>query len=124
MKVREHLQLQLVLARQVRWLVMVALAAALVWLYPDHSPGTLRRLWMFAAVLLYLWLLGALVGALLNVPMARPRCPRCANRLTLGATTTSCPSCNVSLDARVRRDWPYPWLPHSWSLRTGDLEHL
>jgi hypothetical protein len=129
MSVREHLQFQLDVACHLRWLLMFVLAAALVWAYPEHSLSVFKRLWMFAAILLYLWLLGALVGTLLGAPMARPRCPRCASRLTFGPRVTSCPSCNVSFDARVRRDWPHTstsrslWLTRSLNLRVGPPGH-
>lgn len=121
----EHLQLQMGIACHLRWLLMVVLAAALVWMYPEHAVSMFQRLWMFAAVLLYLWLLGALLGTLLGAPMARPRCPRCAGKLALRPGVTSCPSCNVSFDAMVQRDWPCtsttrsPWLTRSLSLRMG-----
>jgi hypothetical protein len=129
MSVKEHLELQLGVACHLRWILMAVFAAVLVWLYPEHSLSMLKRLWMFAAVLLYLWLLGALVGTLLGAPMARPRCPRCASKLTLGPSVTSCPSCNVSFDAKIQRDWPYTspsrstWLTRSLSLRVGHLGH-
>lgn len=125
MTVREHVQLQLGVASHVRWLVIAVLAAVLVWLYPEHSVSLFKRLWMFGAFLLYFWFLGAVLGTLLGVPMARPRCPRCAGKLTLGPTVTSCPNCNVSFDAMVQRGWPHTsatrsrWLVRSLSLRMG-----
>jgi hypothetical protein len=129
MSVREHLELQLGVACHLRWLLMGVFAAVLVWLYPEHSVSVFKRLWMFAAVLLYLWLLGALAGTLLGAPMARPRCPRCAGKLTLRPGVTSCPSCHVSFDAKIQRDWSYTaaarstWLARSLSLRMGHLGH-
>ena len=128
MSVREHLELQLGIERHLRWLLMAIFAAVLVWLYPEHSVSMFKRLWMFAAVLLYLWLLGALAGALLGAPMARPRCPRCASKLTLRPGVTFCPSCYVSFDARIQRDWSYTptrstWLARSLSLHIGHLGH-
>jgi len=115
MSVREQLLLQLTVARRLRWLLMVVLAAVLVWLYPEHSQSVFKRLWMFGAFLLYFWFLGAVVGTLLDVPMARPRCPRCASKLTLGPGVTYCPNCNVSFDAEIQRGWPHtsPWLTRS-----------
>jgi hypothetical protein len=129
MSVREHLELQLGVACHLRWLLMAIFAAVLVWLYPEHSVSLFKRLWMFAAVLLYLWLLGALAGTLLGAPMARPRCPRCASKLILRPGVTSCPSCHVSFDAKIQRDWSYTapirstWLARSLSLRMGHLGH-
>ena len=128
MSVREHLQRQLDVACRVRWFLMIVLAAVLVWLYPEHSVSMFKRLWMFAAVLLYLWLLAALAGTLLGAPMARPRCPRCASKLTLRPGVTFCPSCYVSFDARIQRDWSYTptrstWLARSLSLHIGHLGH-
>jgi hypothetical protein len=126
MSVREHLQLQLGVACHLRWLLMAIFAAVLVWFYPEHSVSMFKRLWMFAAVLLYLWLLGAVAGTLLGAPMAR--CPRCASKLTLRPGVTSCPSCYVSFDARIQRDWSYTptrstWLARSLSLHIGHLGH-
>ena len=106
MSVREHLLLQLTVARRLRWLLMGVLAAVLVWLYPEHSLSVFKRLWMFGAFLLYFWFLGAVVGTLLGVPMARPRCPRCASKLILGRGVTSCATCNVCFDAEIQRGWP------------------
>jgi len=123
MSVREHLLLQLTVARRLRWLLMVVLAAVLVWLYPEHSLGVFKRLWMFGAFLLYFWFLGAVVGTLLGVSMARHRCPLCAAKLTLGPRVTSCLVCGVSFDAKVQRRWPYTsitrtlWQAHSPSFR-------
>jgi hypothetical protein len=119
MSVREHLQLQLDVARRLRWLLLIVLAAALVCLYPDHSLNMFKRLWMFGAFMLYFWFLGVVVGTLLGVPMARPRCPRCASKLTLGPMVTACPNCRLSFDARVQRAWLHtsPWLTRSLSLR-------
>jgi hypothetical protein len=127
MSVRQHLQLQLHVACRLRWLLMIVLAAVLVWLYPEHPPSVLNRLWMFAAFLLYFWFFGAVVGTLLDAPMARPRCPRCASKLTLGPRVTCCPRCNVSFDAEVQRPWPYTaatrsWITRSPSSRMGRLE--
>ena len=123
MSVRQHLLLQLGVACRLRWFLMVVLAAALVWLYPEHSLSVFKRLWMFGAFLLYSWFLEAVVGTLLGVSMARPKCPRCASKLTLGPRVTSCPNCNVSFDATVQRAWPHtsPWLTRSLSLRMGHL---
>ncbi len=126
MSVREHLELQLGVACHLRWLLMAIFAAVLVWLYPEHSVSMFKRLWMFAAVLFYLWLLGAVAGTLLGAPMAR--CPRCASKLTLRPGVTSCPSCYVSFDARIQRDWSYTptrstWLARSLSLHMGHLGH-
>jgi hypothetical protein len=123
MSVRGYLLLQLTVARRLRWLLMVVLAAVLVWLYPEHSLSVFKRLWIFGAFLLYFWFLGAIVGTLLGVPMARPRCPRCASKLTLGPEVTSCPNCNVSFDAEIQRGWPQTsaWLTRSLSLRMGHL---
>ena len=126
MSVREHLELQLGVACHLRWLLMVIFAGVLVWLYPEHSVSMFKRLWMFAAVLFYLWLLGAVAGTLLGAPMAR--CPRCASKLTLRPGVTSCPSCYVSFDARIQRDWSYTptrstWLARSLSLHIGHLGH-
>ena len=127
MSVKEHLVLQLGVARTLRWLLMVVLAAVLVWLYPEHSLSVFKRVWMFGTFLLYYWFLGAVVGTLLGVPMARPRCPRCASKLTLGPGVASCPNCNVSFDAKVQRRWPYTsiirtlWQTHSPSFRRGEL---
>jgi len=126
MSVREHLQLQLGVACHLRWLLMAIFAAVLVWFYPEHSVSMFKRFWMFAAVLLYLWLLGAVAGTLLGAPMAR--CPRCASKLTLRPGVTSCPSCYVSFDARIQRDWSYTptrstWLARSLSLHIGHLGH-
>jgi hypothetical protein len=129
MNVREHLELQLGVACHLRWLLMGVMAAVLVWLYPEHSVSLFKRLWMFAAVLLYLWLLGALLGTLLGAPMARPRCPRCASKLALRPRLTSCPSCKVSFDAEVQRDWPFTSttrstrLTRSLSARVGHMGH-
>jgi hypothetical protein len=123
MSVREHLQLQLDVARRLRWLLLIVLATALVCLYPEHSVSMFKRLWMFGAFLLYFWFLEAVVGTLLGVPMAHPRCPRCASKLTLGPMVTSCPNCRVSFDATVQRGWhhTFPWLTRSLSLRVERL---
>jgi hypothetical protein len=107
MSVRQHLLLQLQVANRIRWLMMIVLAAVLVCLYPEHSLSVFKRLWMFGAFLLYFWFLGAVVGTLLDVPLARPRCPRCASKLALGQPVTSCPSCGINFDAKVQRNWPY-----------------
>jgi hypothetical protein len=107
MSVRQHLQLQLQMANRIRWLLMIVLAAVLVCLYPEYSLSVFKRLWMFGAFLLYFWFLGAVVGTLLDVPLARPRCPRCASKLALGQRVSSCPSCGISFDAKVQRNWPY-----------------
>ena len=123
MSVRKHLQLQLHVAGRLRRLLMIVLAAALVCLYPEHSHSVFKRLWMFGAFLLYFWFLGAVVGTLLDIPLARPRCPRCATKLTLRPQVTSCPSCGVSFDAKVQRNWVYSsiartiWSTHSPSFR-------
>jgi hypothetical protein len=101
MSVREHLQRQLDVACRVRWFLMIVLAAVLVCLYPEHSVNTFKRFWMCGAFLLYFWFLGAVVGTLLDIPLARPRCPLCAAKLTLGPRVTSCPVCGVSFDAKV-----------------------
>ena len=125
MSVRQHLQLQLQVANRIRWLLMGILAAVLVCLYPEHSLSMLNRLWMFGAFLLYFWFLGAVVGTLLDVPLARPRCPCCASKLGLGPRVTSCPGCGISCDAKVQRNWPYTsisrtlWPTHSPSFRRG-----
>jgi hypothetical protein len=117
--VREHLQLQLDIAERFRRVSMIVLAAVLVCLYPEHSLSVFKRLWMFAAFLLYFWFLGAVVGTLLDIPLARPRCPRCATKLTPRPQVTSCPSCGISFDAKVQRTWPYTsitralWPTHS-----------
>jgi hypothetical protein len=127
MTVREHIQLKLDAASRLRWLVMVVLAAALVSLYPEHPLSMIKRLGMFAVGLLYLWSLGVLTGILLGAPMARIRCPRCTGKLTPGMRVSTCPHCNVSFDAIVRRDWPHtptarsPSVIHSRSLRIGQL---
>ncbi len=117
--------MQLDVAGRLRWLLMIVMAAVLVCLYPEHSLSALKRLWMFGAFLLYFWFLGAVVGTLLDVPLARPRCPRCASKLIPGPEVGSCPGCGVSLDAKVQRNWPYSsitrtlWPTHSPSSRTG-----
>jgi len=126
MSVRQHLQLQLQVANRIRWLLMIVLAAVLVWLFPEHSLSVFKRLWMFGAFLLYFWFLGAVVGTLLDVPLARPRCPRCASKLAVGPRVTfCCQSCGISLDAKVQRNWPYTsitrtlWPMHSPGFRRG-----
>ena len=127
MSVRQHLQLQLQVANRIRWLLMSVLAAVLVCLYPEHSLSVMKRLWMFGAFLLYFWFLGAVIGTLLDVPLARPRCPRCASKLALGPRATSCPSCGISFDANLQRNWPYTsitrtlWPIHSPSVRRGHI---
>jgi hypothetical protein len=105
MSVRENLQLQLGVASQLRWFLIIALAAALIFFYPEHSATAFQHLWDFAAFLLYLWLLGTLLGTLLGAPMARPKCPRCATKFALRPGVTSCPSCALSFDATVQRNW-------------------
>lgn len=126
MSVMEHLQFQLSVACHLRWLLMAVLAVALVWLYPEHSVIMLQRLWMLAAALLYLWLLGVLLGTLFGAPMTRLRCPRCACKFDLRPWVTSCPGCNVSFVERVQRDWPRAstarasWLTGSRSLHSGE----
>ena len=123
MSVRQHLQLQLQVANRIRWLLMIVLAAELVCLYPEYSLSVFKRLWTFGAFLLYFWFLGAVVGTLLDVPLARPRCPRCATKLAVGPRVTSCPSCGTSFDAKMQRNWPYAsiirtlWPIHSPSFR-------
>jgi hypothetical protein len=107
MSVREHLQLQLHVARRVRWLLIIVLAAMLVWLYPEHPMSILNRLWMFGALLLYFWFLTAAVGMLLDLPMARPRCPCCGSKLTVGLQVIACTRCGVGLDSKVQGDWRY-----------------
>jgi len=125
MSVRQHILLQLQVANRIRWLLMIVLAAVLVCLYPEHSLSVFKRLWMFGAFLLYFWFLGAVVGTLLDVPLARPRCPCCASKLGLGPRVTSCPGCGIGLDAPVQRNWPYTsitrtlWPMHSPSFRRG-----
>src|SRR5215831_5598958 len=128
MSVRQHLLLQLQVANRIRWLLMIVLAAVLVCLYPEHSLSVFKRLWMFGAFLLYFWFLGAVAGTLLDVPLARPRCPRCASKLAIGSRATSCcPSCGISFDATVQRNWRYTsitrmlWPIHSPSFRRGYL---
>ena len=123
MSVREHLLLQLGVVRTLRWLLMVVLAAVLVWLYPEHSLSVFKRLLMFGAFLLYFWFLGAVVGTLLGVPMARPRCPRCASKLTLGPNVISCPNCNVSFDAKIQRGPERPSRMAFGCLTRGLLVH-
>lgn len=119
MSVRQHLQRQLKVAGRLRWLLMIVLAAGLVCLYPEHSLSLFNRLWMFGAFLLYFWFLAAVVGTLLDSPIARPRCPRCASKLTAALQVSSCPSCGVSFDAQVQRNWPCTsitraiWATHS-----------
>ena len=123
MSVRQHLLLQLQVANRIRWLLMIVLAAVLVCLYPEHSLSVFKRLWMFGAFLLYFWFLGAVAGTLLDVPLARPRCPRCASKLALGQRVACCPSCGISFDATVQHNWPYTsitrtlWPGHSQTLR-------
>src|SRR5215471_21636129 len=90
MSVRQHLLLQLQVANRIRWLLMIVLAAVLVCLYPEHSLSLFKRLWMFGAFLLYFWFLGAVAGMLLDVPLALPRCPRCASKLGLGQRVACC----------------------------------
>ena len=124
---RQHILLQLQVANRIRWLLMIVLAAVLVYLYPEHSWSVFKRLWMFGAFLLYFWFLGAVVGTLLDVPLARPRCPCCASKLGLGPRVTSCPGCGIGLDAPVQRNWPYTsitrtlWPIHSSSVRRGNM---
>lgn len=127
MSVRQHLQQQLQVANRIRWLLMIVLAAVLVCLYPEHSLSVFKRLWMFGAFMLYFWFLGAVLGTLLDVPLARPRCPRCASKWALGPRVTSCPSCEISLDAKVLRNWPCTSITRTlWPIRSPGLhrEHL
>jgi hypothetical protein len=117
MSVRQHLQLQLQLANRIRWLLMIVLAAVLVCLYPEHSLSVFKRLWMFGAFVLYFWFLGAVAGTLLDIPLASPRCPRCAGKLALGQRVPSCPSCGINFDAKVQRNWPYTSITRTlWSI--------
>ena len=108
MSVMEHLQLRQGIANDLRWLVMFCVAAALTWSYPAPDLSFLHRLWMFAALLLYLWLLGALYGTLVGAPMARVRCPRCAGRFALRPGMSACPDCGVSFSAEVKPRWSHP----------------
>ena len=122
MSVRLHLQLQLQVANRIRWLLMIVLAAVLVCLYPEHSLNVFKRLWMFGAFLLYFWFLGTVAGTLLDVPLARPRCPRCATRLALRPRVASCPSCGISFDAKVQRNWHYRSIPRTlWPIHSQTL---
>ena len=127
MSVSQHLRLQLLVANRIRWLLMIVLAAVLVCLYPEHSASMFRRLWIFGAFVLYFWFLGAVAGTLLDVPLARPRCPRCASKLALRPRVFSCPRCGISFDATVQRTWPYTsltrtlWPIHSANFRRGHL---
>jgi hypothetical protein len=102
---------------------MIVLAAVLVCLFPEHSLSVFKRLWMFGAFLLYFWFLGAVVGTLLDVPLARPRCPRCAGKLALGPRVTSCcQSCGISFDAKVQRNWPYTSITRTlWPIRSPSI---
>jgi hypothetical protein len=120
MSVRQHLQLQLQVANRIRWFLMAVLAAVLVCLYPEHSLSVFKRLWMFGAFILYFWFLGAVVGTLLDVPLARPRCPRCASKLSLGPRATSCPGCGISFDANLQRNWPYKSITRTlWPIQSS-----
>ena len=122
MSVKQHLQLQLQVANRIRWFLMIILAAVLVCLYPEHSLSVFKRLWMFGAFLLYFWFLGAVAGTLLDVPLARPRCPRCASKLALGQRVTSCRSCGISFDATVQHNWPYTSIPRTlWPIHSQTL---
>lgn len=107
MSVMEHLQLRQGLANDLRWLVMLCVAAALAWSYPAAHLSFAHRLWMFAALLLYLWLLGAIVGTLLGAPMARVRCPRCGGKFALRQGVRCCPSCGVRFNAEVNPRWSH-----------------
>jgi hypothetical protein len=124
MRVRSHLRLQLGIIRGRRFLLMAAVAVAFVWIFPEHSPNMVKRLLMFAAVVLSLWL----VATVLGLPKPSPRCPRCAHKVSLRRRVTSCPTCNVTFDARVKRDWRHvptpqsPWITRPQSLRLGQLE--
>jgi hypothetical protein len=124
MRVRNHLRLQLGIIRGRRFLLMAALAVAFVWIVPEHSPNMLKRLLMFAAVVLSLWL----VATVLGLPKPFPRCPRCAHKVSLGRRVTACPTCKVTFDARVQRGWRHvptpqsPWITRPQSLRLGQLE--
>lgn len=125
MRVRKHLRLQLGLIRGRRLLLMGAAAAVLVGIAPEHPRDMVERVWLFAAVLLSLWLLRVLVATLLGVPKPSPRCPHCAHKLILARGMTSCPTCQVSFDAKVQREWrrihktQSPWITRPESLRTG-----
>jgi hypothetical protein len=108
MSVMEHLQLRQGIANDLRWLVMCCLAAALAWSYPAANLSLHHRLWLFAAVLLYLWLLGTLYGTLMGAPMARVRCPRCAGKFALRPDMRACPFCRVTFTAEINPSWRIP----------------
>ena len=127
MLVGRHLKFRSVLLRGCRMLAIAAVAAMLAWNYPAHIPDPDVRLGIFAAALLYVWLIARLAAVALGIPRPRPRCPRCAHKVVLSGETKCCPTCRVSFRDKIRREWrntsptQSPWITRPHTLRTGQL---
>jgi hypothetical protein len=127
MRVGRQLKFRSGLLRGCRVLLIISVAAALAWTYPARVLSPEVRVGMFAAALLYVWLLARIAAVALGIPRPRPRCPRCAHKIVLTRTMHNCPTCQVSFRDKVRREWRNttpalsPWLTRPHTLRMGQL---
>jgi|SRR5579863_844538 len=127
MRVGRQLKFRSGLLRGCRLLLIVAIAVALAWTYPARTLSPEVRVGMFAAALLYVWLISRLAAVVLGIPGPRPRCPRCAHKIVLARTLQSCPTCHISFRDKVRREWrnttpaQSPWITRPHTLRMGQL---
>lgn len=120
MLVKNTLRFQVGAIHVRRVLLLAFVAATLIWfvngyLSKAQPVGLVGTLLALIAV--------TLTAILLRKPT--PRCPRCAHRLTLGRGVESCPTCDISFNAKVQRDWrglpttQSPWVTRPETLRRG-----
>jgi hypothetical protein len=109
--------------------LIAAIALVLALLYPAQSATPELRFGIFAAALLYVWLIARLAAVALGIPKPRPRCPRCAHKVVLTPQLRACPTCRVRFDEPVQRAWrrtapaQSPWITRPHTLRGRPLGH-
>jgi hypothetical protein len=109
--------------------LIAAVALVLALVYPAQSPTPQVRVGVFAAALLYVWLIARLGAVALGIPRPRPRCPRCAHKVPLTPKLRTCPTCGVGFEEKVRRAWrktapvQSPWITRPHTLRGRPLNH-
>ena len=115
MQVKSKLRLRVGAIRIRRVLLIAVSAAALIWFFPGHV-GMSQPLGMLTLSLILA------VGIVFLLRKPSPRCPRCAHRMALRRGVKACPTCNVSLDAEVEREWSLPpTIQSPWVMRSGTL---
>jgi hypothetical protein len=129
MLVGRKLRMNAGLLRGSRAALIAAVAVVVALLYPAQSPTPEIRFGIFAAALLYVWLIARLASVALGIPRPRPRCPRCAHKVVLTPQLRACPTCRVGFEEKVRRAWrntapaQSPWITRPHTLRTRPLSH-